>query len=534
MKKSVKLLSLTLAIAMSVGVLAGCGSKEKVPTASTTPSVATESKANDKVEPVELTIAIWGVEDALSDANDPILKIIKEKTGVTLKPQNFTWDDSEQKTKLWAASGELPDVFAGAFIGKSFFFDWVNQGVIRALPEDLTAYPNLKDYLTMERATAAKQDGKYYMIPRQTYKDITYSVGDRNVAYRWDLAQKAGVTKEPETYDEFRDMIKKIVKADPEGKKISGTTSMLPSLITGFILPYGGVHPTKWVEKDGKFMPGYFAGDLKASLQLARDMYTEGTIEKDIALAKLDTTKDKFLQGQNAAMVYASGAGSIYGQVGINYEELYKGRKFIDDVKIVKLLPCADGKKYYFIDTEAWSETYFSSKVDDKKMAGICRLFDFLYSEEGRRTSFCGIEGTDYDLVDGKVVPKQGVEVSKKYKFNSPNANLSSLALWNPSIWDMTFPDPTPVEYRQLTENRHQDAVKNGTLPKYYDAIMFLSTPLKDKFVYNYDDDFMAIMMGKEPVDKMVDKLMAEYEAKGLSAMLEEVNAAAAKAGITK
>lgn len=44
----------------------------------------------------------------------------------------------------------------------------------------------------------------------------------------------------------------------------------------------------------------------------------------------------------------------------------------------------------------------------------------------------------------------------------------------------------------------------------------------------------MQIMMGTEPVDKMVDDLMANYESKGLSDMIAEVNAAAEAAGITK
>ena len=98
----------------------------------------------------------------------------------------------------------------------------------------------------------------------------------------------------------------------------------------------------------------------------------------------------------------------------------------------------------------------------------------------------------------------------------------------------MTYPSTRPQEYRELNEARHQDAVQNGYLPEYYDAIMFLSTPLKDNFVYNSDDDLMQIMMGTEPVDKMVDDLMANYESKGLSDMIAEVNAAAEAAGITK
>ena len=83
-----------------------------------------------------------------------------------------------------------------------------------------------------------------------------------------------------------------------------------------------------------------------------------------------------------------------------------------------------------------------------------------------------------------------------------------------------------------MNVQRHQDAVENGTLPEYYDSVLFLSTPLKNDFVMSTADDLMTIMMGDEPVDKMVDDLMANYESKGLSHMITEVNEAAKAAGI--
>ena len=164
-------------------------------------------------------------------------------------------------------------------------------------------------------------------------------------------------------------------------------------------------------------------------------------------------------------------------------------------------------------------------------MQAICKLFDFLYSEEGRRLTFAGFEGEDYDVVDGTMVAKEGVILADKYQFASAGSSLSSLALWNPSAWDISFPSSTPMEYRQLTEDRHMDAVENGTIRKYYDEVKFLSTPLKDKFALD-STDFMTIMMGNEPVDKMVDDMMARYEKDGLSEMLAEVNVKAKEAGI--
>lgn len=542
MKNAKRFLALTLSLVLAVSLLAGCGGTA-APAQTAAPQASAPAAPADQQEqtqpapkPVEISIAIWGAEDGLANPDDPILKQIEEKTGVHLVPQNVTWDDAEQKIQLWATNGQLPDLFAGDFVAKTFFGNWVEQGVIRALPDDLTPYPNLAEHMQMERAQAAARDGKFYMIPRTTYGDISYSVLDRNVVYRWDLAQAAGVTKEPETYEEFCDMIQKIIAADPEGKNVSGMTQALPELIGGFIYPAAGIVDKKWVaDENGQFVPSYFASRdaLVDAMQLARDMYTSGVIEKDIALAKLETSKEKYLQGQSAAMVFAwSGPAGLYNNIVRDYEALYGEGSFLEDNRIAKLYPAKDGNKYYFVDTEAWSETYISAKVDDEKLAGICRLFDYLYSEEGSRLVFCGFEGQDYDLVDGKVVMKDGVVLGDKYTYCNVNSNMSSLAMWNPESWDPTFPSTIPAEYRALNEERHKDAVENGTLPAYYDGVMFLTTPKKDAFVYNTNDDLLQIMMGNEPVDKMVDDLLANYEAKGLSDMLAEVNAAAAQLGI--
>lgn len=544
-KKTVKrFLALALSTAMAVSAFTGCGQKnetkgdQSIKTSSASEGEATtgEAKATASSDSVEITVAIWGAEDGLANQEDPILKKIEEETGVHLVPQNVTWDDSEQKIQLWATNNQLPDIFAGDFVSKSFYGNWVEQGVVRALPEDLSGYPNLEEHMKMGRAQAAARDGKFYMIPRTTYGDISYSVLDRNVVYRWDLAQAAGVTKEPETYEEFCDMIKKIIEADPENKKISGMTQALPELIGGFVYPYAGIIDKKWVaDANGQFVPSYFADRdaMVSAMQFARDMYTDGVIEKDIALAKLETSKEKYLQGQSAAMVFAwAGPSGLEANLGRDYDKLYGEGSFLKNNRIAKLYASEDGNKYYFVDTESWSESYISANVDDEKMAAICRLFDYLYSEEGSRLVFCGFEGEDYDVKDGKVVMREGVVLGDKYTFCNTNSNITSLAMWNPESWDSSFPSTISAEYRALNDVRHEDAVKNGSLPKYYDSVMFLSTPLKDGFVYNTNDDLLQIMMGSDPVEKMVDDLLAGYESKGLSDMLNEVNAKAAELGI--
>ena len=512
MKKTIALL---LAVLTLAGVLAGCGSE----------------KTASGDGPIEISVGIWDAEKGLSGGeNDRMLQYIEDQIGIRLIPQDMSEADYHDKVTLWATSDQLPDIFIGDFVGlgQSSFYNWVDQGKIRALPDDLTPYPNLNEYMQMGRAKDAQQDGKNYIIPRQSYGELSYSVLDRTIAYRWDLAQQVGVTKEPETWDELRDMLRKIIAADPEGKQIAGISQTGIKILAGCMYPYGGILEKKWIVNDeGRVLPSYFDGDVKAVMQLARDMYQEGTIEPDIAQVSV-SAKDRFLQGMNAAMAFNDGPASL-AKLGRQWEQLY-GRNFLDDVKFAKIFPAVDGEKWYFVDTEAWSETYFSANVDDVKMDAICRLFDFLVSDEGKRLVFCGFEGEDYDMVDGKAVLREGVDLAQKYPFHL----ISNLAVHNPSKWDSNFPSDIPAAYYEAVEARHQDAVENGKLPEICDAAMMLSTPLKDKFAFDPHTDFLAVMMGTEPVDKMVDDLMAKYEAKGLDAMLDEVNALAHEKGILK
>lgn len=129
---------------------------------------------------------------------------------------------------------------------------------------------------------------------------------------------------------------------DAEQKiQLWATNGQLPELIGGFIYPAAGIVDKKWVaDENGKFVPSYFASrdNLVDAMQLARDMYTDGVIEKDIALAKLETSKEKYLQGQSAAMVFAwSGPAGLYNNIVRDYEALYGEGSFLEDNRIAAL-----------------------------------------------------------------------------------------------------------------------------------------------------------------------------------------------------
>lgn len=208
MRNAKKWLAVVLASAMAAGMLAGCGSSNGGGETSSKSTVSESVAADDFSEHMDISLAFWDVESNLTGTpDDKVLKTLEDKFNVTFVPQNITWDDYEQKLQLWAASDSLPDIFMGAERTKSNFSKWANEGLLKEIPEDLSAYPNLAKYMDSAELPTCQVDGKTYCIFRQTYTEQARTVTDRVVAYRWDLAQEAGITKEPENWDEFREMI---------------------------------------------------------------------------------------------------------------------------------------------------------------------------------------------------------------------------------------------------------------------------------------------------------------------------------------
>lgn len=533
MRNIKKWAALIMAAAMIMGTLAGCGSSSSGTTESAAAPAAEEPAAEEAAaeeaapaeeaaaadfsEHLDITLAFWDVESNLTATeNDKVLQALEEKFNVTFVPQNISWDDYEQKLQLWAASDSLPDIFMGAERTKATFSKWANEGLLKEIPSDLSAYPNLAAYLDSPELPTCQVNGKTYCIFRQTYTEQAYTTIDRMVAYRWDLAQDAGITKEPENWDEFREMILAIMEADPEGKGVQGLTAKGYKLMSGEFFPYSmplasvsGV-TFYWVDNgDGTYVPSYFAGENMGDAalptwHLLRDMYTEGTIEKDIAVTTSTQALEKFLQGSNAAILIDGGAGNIYGDVAKYWPEIY-GTEFLDDVKFLSVMQDQNGELAYPIWDYAWSESYISSHVDDAKMERILAMYDYMLTREGVLLTNCGIEGESYGYDENGSITYDGYgegtgAPSDTFKSIAVFANLVS---WTPGMEDSSeFPNTVPDELIDIN-NAKVEVAKTVTIPDYNYDCTTAFVGLGSDFSLNVEDDMLSIMTGTEDVETM-------------------------------
>lgn len=536
--RSIKLVLTIMLVLALVCSIAACGQGTKPSGADTDQSGNSQPQSStDFKDHMEISVAFWGIEAALS-AEDQFIDDMEKKFNITLKPYEITWDDYVQKIQIWSASSQLPDVFAIDAVGTQFYRNWVDQGVVRAIPADLSPYPTLKEYMNKDDIKALEENGKFYTIPRCKFDSMYYCAHDRNVLYRWDLAQKAGITKEPETWDEFKAMLKAIIEKDPEGKQIGGITAVNVKQIGGFFWLYSNPAATsdgsgsdyKWIKDEGRYVPAVLTTKYSLpALKNVREMYDQGLIDKDIALVKGQQAYDKFASGKAAAILEV-GYGNVNNLLLPRWKELHPDVPLLDAVKRVKYFPSTDGNRYYCTFKTYWSESYFSSNVDDKKMDRIMRMYDYLLQPDTKEFYRFGVKGVDYEKDGDRIIPlisneellkKQPgagtvgalVEFDDQYQYD-PNNFTMDTAIREAAVKDLEYAKSVTRE------------------PDYEVRLTYASTPTKDKFTI-FDHDFMLnIMMGNEPVEKMWEDLLKDYEAKGLSKMIDEVNEKAREMGL--
>jgi len=517
------LLSLLLAAS-----LAGCSG----PASDVKPSSA-------RSEPMEISVAFWDLAETMTQ-DDPALKLLEQKLNITIKPIPIKIENYVQQIQMWASNGQLPDIFSVDAVNSHYYKSWRDRGVIKPIPDDLSAYPNLQAYLSLPGTDDLKDDGKLYFIPRQTYDSTDYNVLDRIVAYRWDLAQQAGITREPETWEEFRAMLKAIIDHDPEKKSVRGLTSVGNLLLGGLFWLYSSPAATsdgsgsdfKWIKENGRYIPAVFSEHSIESLKLLRDFYSSGLIDPDLPVTRGEMGRDKFAEGKVAALILAGGAQNL--DVSIYKERWLKlhpeDTAFYDKVKLLKPLPAVDGNRYHAVFKTFWSESYISAKVDDRKMARILELLDYMNTDEFKEMRRFGLDNEDFIRENGRIQPLDpDASVMTKYKAFSAFANLLD--------WDGMFklnPDYVGITreakeaQRELVDYSMRETRKQAYEPR----LTRLSTPTKDGFTIFDSDDMIRVMISDLPVEAAWQTIIDGYKEKGLDRMVEEVNVRARELGI--
>lgn len=549
-KKQRKLVASLAVLSLSVSLLAGCGSTKEDDTKAgaanasnnaasanaSNSSTASSSNATDATAPVDehydVTVSTYDIAKAMTDPqSDALLQKVQKDTNLTFKPLGVTWNDYNEKYKLWAASGQLPDMFLYEMTNGPTVSQWIKQGLVREIPESLYGkYPNLNKVLNLPDAQSTKVDGKFYGIPRLSKNSSDEWALERGFIVRKDWMEKLGI-QTPKTFDEYLAMFKAFADNDPDGngKKdtIGMTTNFLDVLNTTVKLGSAVPNLGGWMQEDGKWIPAIASKGMSDYVTKYRKLYEEGALDKDFALLKAGDGGDKFAQGNVGALNIQISDASLKGMKD-KWDKFPHNKSFEDSIAILPAWDAPDGSNYRFYGSTFYTEIYFNNKVDDKKLDSLLKFIDFELSDQGRDLFTYGIEGTDFKKENGKV------ENLKPLAYPS----TGMFFMLNGLGWGMN----TAKEYKQavvpaplidMSAQMYDNLLKNSKpIPMNFD-IENLATPAKVKVAgINWSDAVVKTVLGKDDPVKMWQDQYASFDQQAINDAIKEVNDAAAQKGI--
>ncbi|WP_028560190.1 extracellular solute-binding protein [Paenibacillus pinihumi] len=379
----------------------------------------------------EITGNLVGVKPTHQDV--PFFQEWQKKTGVQLEFIAPPSGQGREAMNVLLASGDLPDLIEYNFLG-----DFpggperaIKEGYIVRLNDLIDQYaPNLKKYLqeNPDIDKMVKTDsGSYYTFPFIRGDD--YLKVFQGPIIRKDWLDDLGLPV-PETIDEWTETL----RAFKEKKGAAAPFSVVskPRFFNdsgngAFIGAFGvtrGFYQENGQIKFGPAEPGF-----KEYLNLFREWYKEGLIDKNVATADMKAVDSNMASGATGATV-----GNAGGGIG-KWQPLVEG----NDPKAVlvgtpyPVLQKGDTPKFGQRNQSFSSEGTVSITTALKNPEIAVRMLDYGYSEEGHMFFNFGTEGVSYNMEGGypkytdllmknpdKLAPAQAISMYARGSYNGP------------------------------------------------------------------------------------------------------------------
>lgn len=365
-------------------------------------------------EPLELSIQMNHKRYPVYEEDWPVEQAARALTNIHLKDVTVGANirtDSENTGKtealnLMLATGKIPDI-----VGSSRIKDFVNQygpeGAFLPLNDLIDEHaPNLKKFFEEKpeiKAALSAADGNMYYIPY--LPDGKYG---RAYFIRYDWLDTLNL-EVPETVDEFEAVLRAFKTQDPNGNgeadEVPYFARQWPELLRLVTLWDGRSSGSDtyhdFMVEDGEIKHPYAGEGYRDGIKNVARWYDEGLVDAEIFTR--GSSSREFLLSENLGGAthdwFASTAG--YNRLSAD----------IDGFAFKAFAPPASitGKRIEEhrripIKPDGWA-----IGGTNKHPVETIKYFDFWFTEAGRRLANFGVEGKQYEMVDGEAVFKDSV-----------------------------------------------------------------------------------------------------------------------------
>lgn len=388
-----RFLSLTIAVLMALACFS-------IPAAAAEPlEPSTELYFEDGLEFTWMRVETSQQKMAI-DA--PVIKYIKEKLNVTINLQPIPEADYETKRKTVLASNTMPDVMdrlTNEEVGK-----YGGIGMFYNLSEHVDKMPN---YYALVTAPDRNLESNKFLVDGNMYSFRILEYNRVPVApagvIRVDLLEEQNIPM-PTTWAELYDAMLKIKEKHPDMYAFSQrqANNGTNNLIGQFAYPLGtGGFPTfnrtrgmYYEPEQDAYIYGPTSENFTAVVEFMRNAYADGLLDPDYAATTQDQVFEK-LSNNKLFFHYDnnSHAARVFNPALAEIDPNYR----------FDLLPPLEnsfgGTRALAYERDWGNHLVINSQNPDADK--IMQVIDWFFSEEGMMITNFGVEGIDYDLVDG-------------------------------------------------------------------------------------------------------------------------------------
>ena len=434
-----KLLSLLLVGAMTVSMLAGCGSKAETGSgqaaegtqAASQEAGGAESAAAESTEKPTITfmcIDIYGKAMGNVGSED-VLKAAEDYTGINV---DFNWVANDSYSDILGVTlmdkANMPMVITyGSDLGANIV-QAAKDGAFWDLNDfvwDEEKYPNLSkmnEYVCKAFTVDGQLVGVYRSRP----------IGRNGLGYRADWAEKLGL-EEPKTIEDIYNMMYQFTngKDDTYGLCMCKYTGPLDIIQAWF----GAGN--QWKEVDGKLVPVHQTEEYLEALKWMKKMYDDGLIYKDWATRETNTWTDGVKNGEcgmfldvldNSRRIWdyfeTEGIPSVTGEGNAS-------------MKLIGGIAAEEGGEPHTLATSGAAGCFLITKAGAKTEQDVenCLTYlDKMNDEEMRILADYGLEGRDHEISEeGYIVDL----LADKEIQEKPEIGLNQSVAYVPDLPDM-------------------------------------------------------------------------------------------------
>ena len=400
----IRIVCLLLCVSLLSGIFVGCG---------------THKKQEDVIDIMVVWPGLSGANPENQTSN-AVADVIKEETGLTVKVEFSEVDPTQRLTSIFATGKNMPSVimcpYYGTNSGESRQLKMAAQdGLLLAWDDNISEDSVLNQSFTLglsqdfiDRGLGAEEfAGKKYILPMHTAASIEDETNWGYTVYcRKDIL--ADLKVDPTSINSSEDVYELAKKIKAGNYKDINGNDVIPAscwqngwAYEVFLNSYRPRQFTSILEDENGNLQWLGMNDvIVEEAKFMNKMIKEGLFDQESFTQSDATALSKYLSG-SVALTGAHYTG-IQGQLEYTLYASHPEMRYVPLGPILDMNGKARMPETYRMDGVSGGPCMVMTK-DCAYPEQVVKYLEFINSEIGKRLVYFGIEGTDWEMVDGEI-----------------------------------------------------------------------------------------------------------------------------------